>query len=249
MATSDGYSSRDLVYIHDDGFNSYALDAAPSILKVLREHGIRDGLVIDLGSGTGRWVKELLKAGYECRGIDQSPEMVRYAKTVAPKVLFSVDSVFESPLPKCRAVTSMGECLNYRFQDARSSKAALKKLFQRVHDALEPGGVFVFDIATPARAPKGKPRVHRRDGKDWAIVSVTSKIPGGLRRSMVFFRRFGELYRRGTETHDLSLYPVTDILTALRRCGFKARRLPAKGYFQEVPGMAWFLAEKPSARQ
>ena len=248
MATSDGYSSRDLVYIHDEGFNSYALDAAPPILKLLREHGIRDGLVIDLGSGTGRWAKELVKAGYNCRGIEQSPEMVGYAKTVEPKAVFRVGSVFESPLPKCRAVTSMGECLNYRFKDARSSKAALKKIFQGVHDALEPGGVFVFDIATPASAPKGKPRVMRREGQDWAIVSVTTRIPGGMRRSMLFFRRYGEMYRRGTETHDLSLYPVADILVALRRCGFKARRLPVKGHFQEVPGVAWFLAEKLSAR-
>jgi SAM-dependent methyltransferase len=244
MATNEGYSSDDLVYIHDVGFDSYALDAAPTMLKVLREHGIHNGLVIDLGCGTGRWVKELVKAGYDCRGIDQSSEMVRYAQQVAPEVFFTVESIFESPLPKCNAVTSMGECLNYRFKDARTSKTALKKLFQRVHDALEPGGVFVFDIATPARAPKGKPRIHRRDGKDWAIVSVTTKIPGGLRRSILFFRRYGELYRRGTETHDLTLYSVAEILMSLRRCGFKAIRLPAKGYFQEVPGMAWFLAVK-----
>lgn len=245
METSDGYANRDLVYIHDDGFNSYALDAAPALLKLLREHEIGStGLVIDLGSGTGRWVKELADAGYNCRGIEQSQEMVLYAKTIVPKVLFRIASVFETLLPPCSAVTSMGECLNYRFGGTRSSKAALKELFQNVYRALEPGGVFIFDIATPARAPKGKPRVQRREGKDWAIVSVTTKIPGGLRRSMVFFRRYGELYRRGEETHDLSLYAVTDILAMLRRCGFKARRLPAKGYFQEVPGMAWFLAKK-----
>ena len=244
MGTSDGYSSKDLVYIHDDGFHSYATEAAPALLNVLKEHGIRKGLVVDLGSGTGRWVKELAGAGYECRGIDQSPEMVKFAESVAPKVMFHVASVFEAPLPKCNAVTSMGECLNYRFGGARSSKAALLKLFKRVFEALEPGGVFVFDIATPARAPKGKPRVQRRDGKDWAIVSVTTKIPSGMRRSITFFRRYGDMFRRGTETHDLSLYAVADILTALRRCGFRARRLPATGYFQEVPGMAWFLAEK-----
>jgi hypothetical protein len=113
-----------------------------------------------------------------------------------------------------------------------------------VYGALAPGGVFVFDIATPGRAPKSKPRVNRREGEDWAIVTVTTPIPGGLRRNMVFFRRYGEWYKRGTETHDLSLYPAAEILAALRRSGFKARRLPVKGNFQDVPGMAWFLAEK-----
>jgi len=244
MATSDGYTSDDLVYIHDDGYHSYALEAAPAILNILRERGIHDGLVVDLGSGTGRWAGELVKAGYRCLGFDQSSAMVRFAKKAVAGAHFKQSSLFDAEVPSCDAVTSMGECLNYRFRGARSSKSALHRLFRRVHEALRPGGVFIFDIATPARAPNRKPRVHRRDGTDWAIVSVTAAIPNGMRRSMVFFRRHGELYRRGVEEHELSLYPVADILALLKRCGFKARRLPGQGYFQEVPGIAWFLAEK-----
>jgi hypothetical protein len=42
----------------------------------------------------------------------------------------------------------------------------------------------------------------------------------------------------------LNLYPVLDVLASLKRCGFKARRLPVTGQMPEVPGVAWFLAEK-----
>ena len=237
-----GYATDDLVYIHDAGFNGYALTAAPTLLALLRQHGIRDGLVVDLGSGTGRWAAKLAREGYDCIGYDQSPAMTRFAKRAVPGVRFRTGSLFDVKLPKCRAVTSMGECLNYRF-NASQSTADLRKVFTRVFDALPPGGVFIFDIATPARSPKKKPRVFRNEGKDWAIVSVTTAAPGGLRRDMTFFRKHGDFYRRGTESHVLRLYPVADVLKALRGCGFRARRLELTG-FPGVAGMAWILAEK-----
>jgi SAM-dependent methyltransferase len=242
MATSNGYASADLAFIHDDGFHSYARESAPTILRLLHERGIDKGLVVDLGSGTGRFARELHGAGYKCAGFDQSAHMVRFARKAAPAARFKVSSLFDAKLPACDAVTSMSECLNYRF--GGSSKAALLRLFKNVHAALRPGGVFIFDIATPSRAPRKTPRVVRREGDGWAIVSVTTPIPNGLRRSMVYFRRHGELYRRGAEEHELTLYPASDILTWLRQTGFKPRRLPDAG-FPSVPGMAWFAAQKP----
>jgi SAM-dependent methyltransferase len=243
-SASRGYASDDLAYVHDIGFHSYALEAAPGLLGVLRDHSIKDGLVVDLGSGTGTWAAELVRLGYGYLGFDQSAAMVRFAKKAVPGARFRKASLFDAPLPRCRAVTSMGECLNYRFTRARSSMAALKRLFKRVYAALEPGGVFVFDLATPARAPKKKtPRVFRNEGEDWAMVAVSTAIPDGLRRSMTFFRRHGDLYRRGAETHDLTLYPLNDILAALRDCGFRARKLSPAG-FPTVRGMAWIVCEK-----
>jgi SAM-dependent methyltransferase len=243
------YSSDDLVYIHDAGFRKYVKDAEPGLLAVMREHGIKDGLVTDLGSGTGRWASELVKHGYECVGFDQSAAMVRYAKKVAPDAQFRKISVFDAPLPQCRAVTSIGECLNYRFEGTGSSMTALKRLFAKVYRALEPGGVFVFDLATPARAPKSQPRVHRAEGGDWKIVSVSTAILGGLRRRITFFRKHGDVYRRGSETHDLKLYPVNDVVTALRSTGFQVKRLSHLEGAPGMPGMTWVVAWKGAAKQ
>jgi hypothetical protein len=53
------YYRKDLAYIHDVGFRDYALKSAPGILEILRRNKIIDGLVVDLGCGSGLWAQEL----------------------------------------------------------------------------------------------------------------------------------------------------------------------------------------------
>jgi SAM-dependent methyltransferase len=242
MATNDFYADRDLVFIHDAGFHSYALDSTPAILRLIQSANPERGLVIDLGSGTGRFAGEAVRVGYACLGIDQSRAMNTFARKAVPAARFRTESMFSAKLPTCTAVVSIGECLNYR--DAGSNRRSLKTLFRAIYAALRPGGVFIFDIATPARAPKSQPRIHRTDAEDWNVISVTTRRTYGLRRRVVYFKRHGEHYRRGEEVHDQNLYPAAAILAALRTVGFKARRLPASD-FPRVQGMAWFHAVKP----
>ena len=82
--------------------------------------------------------------------------------------------MYEAELPRCSAVVATGEILNYQFEGARSSRAALRRLFKRVHAALAPGGAFIFDIATHERAPKDGPRVY---WKEVAIGACTRQQP------------------------------------------------------------------------
>jgi hypothetical protein len=49
---------EDLAYIHDVGFGDFALGSAPGILRILARNGIREGLVVDLGCGSGLWARE-----------------------------------------------------------------------------------------------------------------------------------------------------------------------------------------------
>jgi methylase of polypeptide subunit release factors len=44
---------EDLAFIHDVGFSDYALKSAPGLLDILAQNQIRDGLVVDLGCGSG----------------------------------------------------------------------------------------------------------------------------------------------------------------------------------------------------
>lgn len=44
---------EDLAYIHDVGYSDYALKSAPSILNILAQNNIREGLVVDLGCCSG----------------------------------------------------------------------------------------------------------------------------------------------------------------------------------------------------
>ena len=50
------------------------------ITALLAEHGIADGLILDLGCGTGRLTRLLAEAGYDMIGVDYSGEMLDIAR-------------------------------------------------------------------------------------------------------------------------------------------------------------------------
>jgi SAM-dependent methyltransferase len=240
---------KDLAYIHDAGFSDYALGAAPGLLRILKKNAIARGLVIDLGCGSGRWAHELNCAGYNVLGIDQSPEMIRLARRVAPRAKFRVGSLWSAALSPCDAITSIGECLNYCF-DRASHTGQLAKLFTKAFHALRPGGGLIFDFAGLDRKPRGKARKHTSAGPDWAVVARTTALgPDGIRRHIVAQRRVGKRFRRSVETHDLRLFRVREIRKELNRCGFRARSVRGYGRFRFPRGIHGVIAVKPKARR
>jgi len=86
------YYGEDPAYIHDAGFSEYCLKAAPGLLRILRRCGVAGGMVVDLGCGSGRWARELDRAGYRVLGIDQSADFLRMARRVAPHARFLAGS-------------------------------------------------------------------------------------------------------------------------------------------------------------
>ena len=238
---------RDLAYIHDTGFTGFVRKAAPGLLRLLRQNGIRAGLVVDTGCGSGVWAREVTDRGYGALGIDISPDMIRLARRQAPAAAFQVGSFLRADLPPCDAVTAIGECVNYAF-DRRSGKKALAEFFHRVHDALRPGGVFVFDIVEPGVGAEGTPQRRFLEGPDWAILLEVreDRRRKTLTRQIAIFRRMGKLYRRSEEIHRLHLYPGSELLAELRLAGFEARLLGGYGRFRFPPAHVGFLARKPA---
>jgi len=108
-----GAYNRDLAYIHDVGFGSFAQRSAPGVLKILRRNGISSGLVIDLGCGSGLWARRLADAGYDVLGIDLSPDMIALALRRVPQASFRTASFLDADFRQCTAITSLGECFNY----------------------------------------------------------------------------------------------------------------------------------------
>ena len=239
---------EDLAYVHDVGFGGYALGAAPGILNILARGGIREGLVLDLGCGSGLWAKELADAGYDVLGIDVSEAMVRISRGRVPEAEFRVATLFEVDIPSCNVVTAIGEVLNYLFDPATGGDRALVRLFDRIHDALTPGGVFVFDVAEPGQVTRATPTRTFSEGEDWVVLveKEEDREHETLTRRIVTFRKAGECYRRTDEVHRLQLYGAADIADRLRRAGFRVLVTRGYGRYRLPKAHAAFVAHKPA---
>jgi SAM-dependent methyltransferase len=236
---------EDLAYIHDVGHANFALRSAPGILKVLEENGIPEGLVVDLGCGSGLWARELLQAGYRVLGIDISEAMIEIAREKAPGAEFRVGSLFEAQIPPCDAVTAVSEVLNYLF-DPENEVRGLDLVFGRVYEALRPGGVFVFDVLGPGQVPEDASKSFS-EGPDWAVLSekVEDRERGTLTRRIVSFRKVGEHYRRDGEIHRVRLYGPEEVEGRLGRVGFEVTTMRAYGRYPLAENHAAFVARRP----
>ncbi|MBF2005522.1 MAG: class I SAM-dependent methyltransferase [Chlorogloeopsis fritschii C42_A2020_084] len=236
---------EDLAYIHDVGHSDFALKSAPGILEILTQNKVRNGLVVDLGCGSGLWAQELSKADYHVLGIDISEPLIAIARTRVPDAEFRVESLFKTDIPPCNAVTSIGECLNYLF-DPDNNWQTLTQLFLRVYSALTPGGVFVFDIAEPGQVVQGNLTKGFSQGEDWVVLVEKEENPNlqTLTRRITSFRKIGEYYRRADEIHCLQLYKSTDIARELRRVGFQVSKMSSYGSYHLPKAHTAFLARK-----
>lgn len=242
----EGWYGEDLAYVHDVGFGGYALGAAPGILEMLARAGIREGLVVDLGCGSGLWARELAQAGHDVLGIDVSEAMVAISRRRVPEAEFRVASLFEADIPPCNAVTAVGEVLNYLFDPASEDDRALIGLFGRVHNALSPGGIFVFDVAEPGQVTRATPTRTFSEGEDWVVLVEEEEGRETLTRRIVTFRKAGECYRRTDEVHRQRLYRAAEIADKLRREGFRVRTMRGYGRFRLPRAHAAFVARKPA---
>lgn len=242
---ADCYRS-DLAYIHDVGYGDHALKSAPGILDILAQNNISEGLIVDLGCGSGLSALEFTKAGYCVLGIDISSDMIALARPRVPQAEFRVASLFKTDIPPCNAVTAIGECLNYLF-DSDNDESQLLRLFQRIYQALTPGGVFVFDILGPGQASNNSQQFNQ--GDDWIILVEKEENPKEftLTRRIVTLRKVGDVYyERDDEVHHAKLYRATAIAHKLRQAGFKVQTLRSYGKFALPKNHVAFIAQKPT---
>lgn len=239
---------EDLAFIHDVGYGGFALGSAPAVLEILERSKARGGLVVDLGCGSGLWARELVKSRYRVFGIDISEPMIEIARRRVPEAEFRVGSLFETDIPPCDAVTSLGEVLGYMFDPPDNRDQRLARLFGRVYEALVPGGVFVFDIAEPGQVPRGITTRDFSQGEDWTVLveREEDRERETLTRRITSFRRVGEHYRRSDEVHHLRLYRAADVAEALRRAGFRPRTMRRYGSYRLPRAHAAFVARKPA---
>lgn len=116
--------------------------------KILKEYGIDDGLVLDLGCGTGSMTEMLASSGYDMIGVDNAEEMLEIAMEKKVEsghdILYLLQDMREFELyGTVRAVISACDSVNYITDDED-----LTEVFRLVNNYLDPEGLFVFDFNT-----------------------------------------------------------------------------------------------------
>ncbi len=246
IAMTQAYK-EDLAYVHDVGFGDFANQSMPGLLKILHQKNIHQGLVVDLGCGSGIWAKALTDAGYEAFGVDISAAMINLAKQKAPQAKFQKASLFKVKIPQCAAVTSISECLNYLFDE--HNKAERQALFTRIYAALQPGGLFIFDVLGRGSLIGANPQRTYTEGKGWTVLveKAEDSKKHRLTRHIIIFRKIGSVWRRSEETHCIHLYQPAELATELRQAGFQVKIIRSYGEMKFRKALFGIIATKPGS--
>lgn len=144
------YKSYDyLAEVYDELMDNVPYDIwSDFIIHILKENQIENGLIADLGCGTGAMTEILAEHGYDMIGIDNASSMLEIATDKKFEkdldILYLLQDIREFELyGSVQAIISICDTLNYILE-----KEELKRVFQLVEKYLDPGGLFFFDFNT-----------------------------------------------------------------------------------------------------
>ena len=200
---------------------------ADYIIETLAQDGIRDGLVLELGCGTGTVTEMLADAGYDMIGIDNSEEMLAEAMEKRAEsghdILYLLQDMQDFELyGTVRAVISVCDSMNYL-----TDEEDLEYVFALVNNYLDPQGIFIFDFNTEYKYREilGN-QVIAEDRDECSFIwenyyNHTSMIN---EYELTLFVREDEeeaLYRKYQESHFQKAYTLREIRGLIEKAGLK----------------------------
>jgi len=186
--------------------------------------GLKPDLVLDIGCGTGAVTLPLAGKGYNLIGVDISADMLAEARQKADSlnlnILFLNQDMREFELyGTVDSVICVCDTVNY-LKDVEE----LKRFFSLVHNYLNNGGVFIFDINTEYKYAE-----ILADNTFSDITGSAAYIWENAYRPdthvneylVTFFISDGSgKYGRFEELHEQFAFRTADVLSALKSCGF-----------------------------
>lgn len=195
------------------------------ITDLLHQYEITDGLVLELGCGTGTLTKLLASKGYDMIGADNSEAMLEVAMEKERKnpqgILYLLQDMREFELyGTVRAVVSVCDSINYLLEEED-----LEKVFRLVNNYLDPKGIFIFDLKTDYyyRNDTGN-QIFGENQEDSSFIWENyyyeeEKI--NEYALTIFTREDGDLYRKSEEVHYQKAYDLSQIRHALAHAGME----------------------------
>lgn len=192
---------------------------------ILKEYGVEDGLVLDLGCGTGKLTRLLAGDGYDMIGVDISEDMLEIAMEhqaeEGGEILYLLQDMREFELyGTVRAVVSICDSMNYlmEYED-------LVQVFSLVNNYLDPKGIFVFDLNTPYKYQEilGEQTIaeNREEGSFiWENYYDEEEAVNEYDLTL-FIREEDGRFRKYEETHYQRAYSLKTVKMALKEAGME----------------------------
>ena len=199
------------------------------IIQILIAYGIRDGLVLDLGCGTGSMTELLAGAGYDMIGVDASEEMLELAYEKRAEsghdILYLLQDMREFELyGTVRAIVSVCDSLNYITEEEE-----LLHVFRLVRNYLDPDGVFFFDMNTIYKYSEmlGETTIaeNREEGSFIWENYYDPEEQLNQYDLTLYIRDEDDRYTRFEETHIQKAYALERVLELLQQAGMKAEQI------------------------
>lgn len=192
---------------------------------LLEEYDIKDGLLLDLGCGTGSLTQRLAKSGYDMIGVDNSEEMLQIAMEKKDRsgldILYLLQDMREFELyGTVRAVVSICDSMNYilEYED-------LAQVFKLVNNYLDPGGVFIFDLNTEYKYRNLLGQSTIAEDREESSFIWENNYDEEERMNeydlTLFIREEGNHYCKYQETHFQRAYSLDEVKTAVQEAGME----------------------------
>lgn len=194
------------------------------IKSLLKEYKIEDGLVLDLGCGTGKLTRLLEDAGYDMIGIDYSGEMLEIAREHQEEdsnILYLLQDMREFELyGTVRAVVSVCDSMNYITEEED-----LLQVFRLVNNYLDPKGLFIFDLNTVYKYKEllGETTIseNREEGSFIWDNYYEEEEQINEYDLTLFIKEKDNLYRKYEETHFQKAYTLEKVKELLEKAGME----------------------------
>ena len=202
--------------------------------EILKREGLQPRTCVDLACGTGSVTAILARQGMEVTGVDMSEEMLTVAME---KVMdmerpprFVCQKLQQLYLPRGvdLAVCAL-DSLDY-VTDPEDCQEAIR----RVYKALNPGGIFIFDVNTPEklRAMDGQVFLDEDDDVYCVWRGEFDEETNICSYGMDLFQRKAEVWERSFEEHREYAYSEEQLRKYLKAAGFTHIRVYADRLFE-----------------